>query len=81
MMANENDNLNYKEGLNRPRADTGMNSFALGAPSPYNYHNSKMKTMSNGFSSFGPNNNPFGHYRSMNAIVPSGSFTTKFGGN
>jgi len=70
--ANENDNMNQKENRDnsRPRADTTMNHFVMGAPSPYNIHNSKMKTMSNGFSSFGPNNNPFGHYRSMNAIVP-----------
>lgn len=37
--------------------------------------------MYNGTTSFGVNNNPFGQHRSMNAIVPSSSFTSKFGHN
>lgn len=82
MIINDKDNFEKKEQQEeRPRADTVTNSFGLGAPSPYNYNNSKMKTMYNGTTSFGVNNNPFGQHRSMNAIVPSSSFTSKFGHN
>lgn len=74
------DNPVFIEVQPRQRGDTVLSSFNVGAPSPYNYNNSKLKTMSNGFaSSFNPNSNPFGAYRNMNAVVPSSSFTSKFG--
>lgn len=74
MITHEADQLHFvKDSMMRPRADT-----AMGAPSPYNLNNSKMKTMSGKFSNEGPAN-PFLH-KSMNAIVPSSSFTTKYVG-